>query len=165
MYKNGLAQQSILPDISEDYIARLVATAEANYPQVKSNQNKINIAQSNIGKARVSYLDAFSLSYIYQPQNNNTITGNGTSQSSIYFNGFQAGLFFNLGTFLEKPYMVKQARQELEEANNDQNQYYLTITNEVKKRYYTYVGDIANLKLQNQAALDEQNIFNEEAQV
>jgi len=161
MYKNGLAQQSILPDISEDYIARLVATAEANYPQVKSNQNKINIAQSNIGKARVSYLDAFSLSYIYQPQNNNTITGNGTSQSSIYFNGFQAGLFFNLGTFLEKPYMVKQARQELEEANNDQNQYYLTITNEVKKRYYTYVGDIANLKLQNQAALDEQNIFND----
>jgi len=159
MNKSGWAQQSILPDISEEYIGRLIAHAEANYPQVKSNQNKIDIAKSNIGKNRVSYLDAFTFSYIYQPQNFNTLNVANPSQS--YFNGIQAGLFFNLGTFLEKPYAVKQAKLEYEEANNDQNLYFLTLTNQVKKRYYTYVADVASLKLQNQAAIDEQNVFND----
>ena len=156
------AQQTIMNDISEDYIARLVAHAEANYPQVKSNQNKINIAQGNIGKAKVSYLDAFTFSYIYQPQGINTL-GNvsGTSANYNYFNGIQAGIFFNLGSFLEKPYAVKQARQELEIANNDQNQYYLTITSEVKKRYYTYLQDISVLKLTAQACIDNENVAND----
>lgn len=155
----AMAQQSILPDISENYIARLVAIAEANYPRVKSNQNRINIAQGAIGKARVSYLDAFTFSYVYQPQNFNTINLANPSQS--YFNGIQAGLFFNLGNFLEKPYAVRQAREELEIANSDQNEYFLTLTNNVKKRYYTYIAGIAMLKLQTQASLDVQNALND----
>jgi len=156
------AQQTIMNDISEDYIARLVAHAEENYPQVKSNQNRINIAQSNIGKAKVSYLDAFTFSYIYQPQGINTL-GNvsGNTSNYNYFNGIQAGIFFNLGSFLEKPYAVKEARQELEIANNDQNQYYLTISSQVKKRYYTYLQDIATLKLAAQACIDNENIAND----
>jgi len=158
-YKVSWAQQSILPDISEAYIARLVAVAEANYPQVKVNQNKIDIAQSNIGKNKISYLDAFTFSYIYQPSNYTTI--NVTNPAQSYFNGIQAGLFFNLGTFLEKSYTVKESKLELEEANNDQNEYFLTLTNEIKKRYYTYVADIANLKLQTEAALNQQNILND----
>lgn len=156
------AQQTIMNDISEDYIARLIAHAEQNYPQIKSNQNRINIAQGNIGKAKASYFDAFTFSYIYQPQGINTL-GNvsGTSANYNYFNGIQAGIFFNLGTFLEKPYAVKQAKQELEIANNDQNQYYLTISNMVKKRYYTYLQDIATLKLAAQACIDNENIAND----
>jgi outer membrane protein TolC len=156
------AQQTIMNDVSEDYIARLVAHAEENYPQVKSNQNRINIAQSNIGKAKVSYLDAFTFSYIYQPQGINTL-GNvsGTTSNYNYFNGIQAGIFFNLGSFLEKPYAVKEARQELEIANNDQNQYYLTISGEVKKRYYTYLQDIAILKLAAQTCINNENIAND----
>lgn len=162
VHKSVYAQQTIMKDVSEDYLARLIARAEENYPQVKSNQNKINIAQGNIGKAKVSYLDAFTFSYIYQPQGINTL-GNvsGTSSNYNYFNGIQAGIFFNLGTFLEKPYAVKQAKQELEIANNDQNQYFLTITNEVKKRYYTYLQDIAELKLTAQACIDAENIAND----
>jgi outer membrane protein TolC len=163
-YKSASAQQTIISDISEDYISRLVSRAEANYPQVKSNQNKINIAQGNIGKARVSYLDAFTFSYIYQPQGINTLSGasgTGAGNNYSYFNGIQAGLFFNLGSFLEKPYAVKEAKQELEIANNDQNQYFLTITNEVKKRYYTYLQDIAFLKLTTQACIDAESIGND----
>jgi len=156
------AQQTIMNDVSEDYISRLVAHAEENYPQVKSNQNRINIAQGNIGKAKVSYLDAFTFSYIYQPQGFNTLgNASGTSTNYNYFNGIQAGIFFNLGSFLEKPYAVKQAKQELEIANNDQNQYFLTITNEVKKRYYTYLQDIATLKLVAQACIDNENVAND----
>lgn len=162
VHKLVCAQQTIMKDVSEDYLARLIARAEENYPQVKSNQNRINIAQGNIGKAKVSYLDAFTFSYIYQPQGINTL-GNvsGASSNYNYFNGIQAGIFFNLGTFLEKPYTVKQAKQELEIANNDQNQYFLTISNEVKKRYYTYLQDIAELKLTAQACIDAENIAND----
>jgi outer membrane protein TolC len=159
LYKSSWAQQSILPNISEAYIARLVARAEANYPQVKSNQNKIDIAQSNIGKNRISYLDALTFSYIYQPQNFAINTAGNANQS--YFNGAQAGIFFNLGNFLEKSYAIKQSKLEFEEANNEQNQYFLTLTNEIKKRYYTYVSGIANLKLQTEAALNQQNILND----
>jgi outer membrane protein TolC len=157
------AQQTIMTDVSEDYIARLVARAEENYPLVKSNQSRINIAQDNIGKAKASYLEAFTFSYLYQPQGINTISNaaSGTSSNNNYFNGIQAGLYFNLGQFLEKPYVVKQARHELEIANDDQNQYFLTITNSVKKRYYTYIQDIATLKLTSQSCVDAENIAND----
>jgi len=163
--KEVRAQQTIITDISEDYINRLIAHAEANYPLVKSNEARIAIAQENIGKAKVAYFNSFTFSYIYQPQGINTLSGAGSSTSNgsnySYFNGIQAGIFFNLGSFLEKPYAVKEARQELEIANNDQNQYYLTISSQVKKRYYTYLQDIATLKLAAQACIDNENIAND----
>jgi outer membrane protein TolC len=158
-HKSVQAQQTIMTDVSEDYIARLVARAEENYPQVKSNQSRIDIAQSNIGKAKASYLEAFTFSYLYQPQGINTLSNaSGTSSNYSYFNGIQAGIFFNLGQFLEKPYQVKEARHQLEIANNDQNQYFLTITNQVKQRYYTYIQDIAVLKLTSQSCVEAENI-------
>jgi outer membrane protein TolC len=162
--KSALAQETIITDISEEYIARLVARAEANYPLVKSNQSKIDEAQDNIGKARVGYLNVFTFSYIYQPQGINTLSGASSSSSSgnsnySYFNGIQAGIFFNLGSFLAVPYAVKQARHELEIAKYDQNTYYLTLTNQVKARYYAYVGDIAILKFTTQTTADAQSIL------
>lgn len=150
-------------DISEDYIARLVARAEANYPQVKANQNQVNIALANVGKAKMSYLEAITFSYIYQPNGYNSAgsQSGGTTANLSTFNGVQAGLFFNLGSFLEKPYAVKEARQQLEIASNTQDQYYLTLTNMVKKRYYTYIGDIAMLKFATQATINAETVTND----
>lgn len=161
-YNSAKAQQeSIMTDISEAYIAKLVARAEANYPMFKANQNRINAAQANVSKAKMSYLEAFTFSYIYQPNGVNTLNSAGNNNSNYTFNGIQAGIYFNLGTFLEKPFAVKEARQQLEIANNEQNTYYLTITNEVKKRYYTYVGAIALLKYATQSSVDAQSLFND----
>jgi len=163
--KEVRAQQTIITDISEDYIDRLIAHAEANYPLVKSNEARIEIAQENIGKAKVAYFSSFTFSYIYQPQGINTLSGAGSSTTSgsnySYFNGIQAGIFFNLGTFLTVPYTVRSARKELEIATNDQNQYFLTLSNQIRSRYYTYVGDIAILKFASQASVDAQNIVND----
>lgn len=157
------AQETIMNDISEDYIARLVARAEANYPQVKANQNQVNIALANVGKAKMSYLEAITFSYIYQPNGYNSAgsQSGGTTANLSTFNGVQAGLFFNLGSFLEKPYAVKEARQQLEIASNTQDQYYLTLTNMVKKRYYTYIGDIAMLKFATQATINAETVTND----
>jgi outer membrane protein TolC len=158
MCKIVTAQESILPDISEPYVDKLVAVAKANYPRIKQNQAKIDEAKSNISKAGVSYLDAFSISYVYQPQSSTVINGQAVQS---YFNGFQAGVFFNIGTFLEKPFAVRAAKEEYKIATEDQDEYMLTLTNNVKKRYYTYVETIATLKLQTQSVQDAQNSVND----
>jgi outer membrane protein TolC len=162
VYNSAKAQQqTIMNDVSEAYIAKLVARAEANYPTVRSNQNRINAAEANVGKAKASYLEALTFSYIYQPNGVNTLNSAGNKNTNFTFNGIQAGIYFNLGTFLEKPYAVKEARQQLEIANNDQNTYFLTLTNMIKKRYYTYIGTIAMLKFTTQSSVDAQSLFND----
>lgn len=160
------AQTSIIPDIDEGYLKKLIDTAKAHYPRVKSYQNHINIAENNISKARASYLDVFTFSYVYQPHSatfvptTDATTGTTTTTGSnySYFNGIQAGLFFNLGNYLQKPYAVKVAKQELIVAHNDQEEYFITLTTEVKKRYYQYVLRIAELKLQTTSAQDAEDI-------
>lgn len=161
VYNTASAQQSIMNDVSEAYIAKLVARAEANYPLVKSNQNRINIAQIAINKAKVSYLEALNFSYVYQPQGFDNISTPGTRSNYSYFNGIQAGVTLNIGTLFERPAVIKDARQQLEIANNDQNQYFLTLTNEIKKRYYTYIGAIAMLKFATQSTIDAQSVTND----
>jgi len=163
------AQTSIIPDISEAYLTRLIETAKKNYPRVKSYENHITIAQSNIGRAKASFYDAFTFSYVYQPHSASIVnvapatsgsTASTVGQSSYsYFNGIQAGLFFNLGNFLEKPYALRNAKEELKIARNDQDEYFLTLTTEVKKRYYVYIQRMAELKLQVQSALDAQQLM------
>jgi len=64
------------------------------------------------------------------------------------------GLFFNLGNYLQKTYQLKQAREELKIADYDQDEYYLTLATDVKKRYYNYLQSMANVKLQTQTAED-----------
>jgi len=151
-------QSSIVPDISVMYLDKLIQIAKTNYPAVRANEAKIVSARAAIGKAGVSYLDAFTVSYIYQPQTSTVINGQTVSSQ---FNGFQAGVFFNLGTFLEKPFAVRQAKQDLEVAQDTRDEYMLTLTNNVKKRYYTYVQFVAFLKLQTQAATEAENVAND----
>ncbi len=161
--KSVLAQQSMLPDISPAYLDKLISLAKQNYPAVKANQSRVEEAQSNVTKAKISYLDVFSISYVYQPQGFFGINTNGSSNSTSgnygYFNGIQAGVTLNLGSFFEKPSQVKAAKRELDIAGDSQEEYLLTLTNNVKKRYYTYVQQIANLKLLTQATNDAQEVL------
>ncbi len=147
-------QASLIPSISEDYLEKLINTAKTNYPRVKANYNRINLAKSNISKAKVSWFDALTFSYVYQPNQNSLNLAN---VSYSYFNGLQLGVFFNLGTLLQKPYNVKVAREELNVATNEQQEYLLTLTLDVKRKYYTYVERMMSLKGLNQSALDGQN--------
>ena len=142
----GMAQESTIQSLSADaYISKLVDTAMKNYPRMRSYQNRINIASSNITKTKVSWFDAVTVSYIYQP---GTTTIDPVNPSTSYFKGLQAGVFLNIGTLLAKPYQVRQAKQELLIARNDLDEYRITITTEIKKRYYLYIQRVAELKLQ-----------------
>jgi outer membrane protein TolC len=164
LQQSVMAQDSILPDISQAYLDKLIAVARTNYPEVKANESKIEEARSNVSRQSVSYLDAFSVSYIYQPQGFLGVNNNGAATGSTgnygTFNGVQVGITFNLGTFLEKPATVRAAKKELAIAYDMRDEYLLTLTNNIKKRYYTYVQDIANLKLATSAAVNSQEVLN-----
>ncbi|MCC8423774.1 TolC family protein [Mucilaginibacter sp. UR6-11] len=147
----GLAQETIIPSLSADYINKLIDTAKKNYPRVRSYQSRINIANSNISKTRMSIFNALTVSYVYQP---GTTTIDPVNPSTSYFKGLQAGVFLNLGTLLSQPYLTRQAKEELLIAHNDQDEYQITIATEVKKRYYLYIQRIAELKLQTKSAQD-----------
>lgn len=159
-----LAQNTIVPDLSEAYLDKLIATAKANYPHVKAVDTRVDIAKNNINRVKISYFDPLTLSYVYQPNNTLNVyqsvdnSGNTTNHQSL-FNGAQFGVFFSLGSFLQKPYQVKQAKQELLVANDEKEEYLITLTTLVKKRYYAYLQRVAALKLQSEAAIDAESVL------
>ncbi|MCJ8211822.1 TolC family protein [Mucilaginibacter sp. RS28] len=166
---------SLIPQISDTYLDRLIELAKANYPRVKAYQTRIEVAKNNVSRSKLSYLDVLTISYVYQPHSativnvsqsatggsSGTGTGTGTTngQSYSYFNGIQAGLFFNLGGYLQKPKAIKQAKGELQIAYDEQSEYMLTLTTEVKRRYYNYVLKLNNVKFQTQSAQDAEELL------
>jgi len=152
--QSGIAQVSIVPELSDSVLEKLITTAKVNYPRVKSFQNRINIASNNISKAKADLFQAVTVSYVYQP---GQTTIDPVNPTTTYFKGFQAGVFLNLGILMAHPYQVKNSRQELMIAHNEQDEYLITLTTEVKKRYYLYIRSQAELKLQNTALQDAES--------
>jgi outer membrane protein TolC len=145
------SQVSIIPDLSDTYVNRLIDTAKKNYPRIRTYQNRINIANSVISKTRMGLFNSLTVSYVYQP---GTTTVNPVTPATSYFQGFQAGIFLNLGSLLSQPYLIRQAKEDLLIAHNDQDEYFITLATEVKKMYYLYVQRLAELKLQIKSTQD-----------
>jgi len=150
IYKST-AQITVVPELSSNYVQKLIDTAKANYPKVKSYQNHINISKANLSKTGLSLFEGISVSYVYQP---GQVTINPASPATSYFKGLQSSVSINLGTIIERPALMKQAREELIISKNDQEEYFITLATEVKKRYYTYVERLEELKLQTKALQD-----------
>lgn len=158
---NADAQVSVVPNsivsaVSDDYLQKLITAAKTNYPHVKENAHRMNAAKANLDKARVSWFESFTFSYVYQPYQLNTV--NYSDPAHTYFNGLQVGVFFNLGNFLERPSTIRQAREELYQTSNQQQEYLINLELNVKTNYYTYLQRLASLKNFNQAVLDAGNL-------
>ena len=145
------AQATIIPELSNINLQRLIDTAIANYPRVRYFQNRVSVAATNISKTKASWLDALTVSYVYQP---GVATVNPVNPSSSYFKGLQASVFLNVGTLMAKPWVIKQAKQEMMVTQSEQEEYIITLSAEVKRRFYTYVQRVGELKLQIRAADD-----------
>jgi outer membrane protein TolC len=143
------AQESILPRASNDYVERLVAVAQKNYPEVTARQYQTAIAKNNITKTNVGWLDAFSVSYYYRPTQ-----GAVDIVNPNIFNGYQLGVSLNLGAILQKPFATKEAKAQYKVAQLEEKQYNLTITALVKARYFAYLEQLGNLKLRTRAYTD-----------
>lgn len=153
------AQDSVVPDISYPFLDKLIASAKVHYPRVKNYNDRIELARINVSKAGISWFDIVTFSYIYQPNNTLNYTIPSTSTSSInryLFNGIQLGVSLNLGSLLTKPYNIKGAKQELQIAGDEQSEYLITLTADVKRKYFTYLLQQNLVKIQTQANLDVQ---------
>lgn len=151
----SLAQETIIQDLAADtYINKLVDTAMKNYPRIRTYQNRIDAANTNVSKTKASWLDALTVSYIYQP---GTTTIDPVNPSTSYFKGLQAGVFLNVGTLIAKPFLIRQAKQEAAVISSELDEYRINITTEIKKRYYLYIQRVAELKLQIRAMQETGN--------
>ncbi len=149
------SQQSMIDDVSYPMLEKMIAAAKTNYPAVKIYDHKINIAQNGIKKAKLSWFDIFSFSYLYNPKNNpSTVSPN-------YLTTYQVGFFVNIGSLLQKPAIIKQAKEELEIARLDSAQYQITLETMVKERYFVYVKQLTALKLRAQSVTDAESVAKE----
>lgn len=149
------AQDSMMSEISYVYLEKLIATAKENYPRMNSFEGRIKAAKTTVGQEQLSWLDAFSFSYIYNPKNTLDLA------TPRFFNGYQVAFNLNLSSLLQKPGNVKQARESVKLAQYDLDEYHLTLESEVKRRYFTYIQALSNLRLQTKIASDALNVSRE----
>jgi outer membrane protein TolC len=142
-------------DLNYPYLEKLIAAAKQNYPQVKVLQNQVNIARSTFHQSNFTWLDAFSASYIYSPQNSINLT-----QPTI-FKGIQLVATVSLGSLFERPYTIHNAREAVKIAEGNQEQYYLTIEAQVKRFYFAYIEAQADLRSKVNAVLDATTAVNQ----
>ncbi|WP_229216146.1 TolC family protein [Dyadobacter frigoris] len=148
------AQESLSKDISYEYLDKLIAICKSNYPKNKIFDTRISMAEYGIKKAKLSYFDIFSAGYLYSPN-----SSKGTAGAASFLGGYQLGFFANVGSLLQKPSVIKQAKGELATAEFEKLTNDLNVEAEVKKRYFTYVQKKSVLRLRNSALLDIESML------
>lgn len=152
------AQESIIGEINYPLLEKYIQLAKENFPRKKIFDNKVVSAQTAIPMNAVSYLDILNASYSYRPNGDQTVNNNGNGTLITTVNGFQFGVNLNIGTFLQKPYAGKKARAEYNVAKLEAQEYQTTLAIEVKKRYYVYIQQISQLKINTQSVQDNKNV-------
>jgi outer membrane protein TolC len=149
------AQESMMPEISNTYLSKLIDIAKNNYAIVKINQKRIDLANINIQKANVSWFDIFSVTLNYSP------TGGSTSLNQPTLSGFQIGLFINIGNILQKPYLIKTSKEELEIAKLGKQEAITILEGEVKARYIKFVQTSVLLRVESKIAIESESVVKE----
>ena len=104
--------------------------------------------------ASLSYLDLFGASYIYRPQDQVAID----PINPYKVNGYQFGVNLNLGSFIQKPFMIKKAKADYKVAQLQEQDFVDKLVTEVKSRYYDYIQSVSQLKIATQAAQDNKGV-------
>ncbi|WP_170113512.1 TolC family protein [Mucilaginibacter yixingensis] len=138
----------MIPDVKQDFLQKLIDTAKKNYPEMKIRSTQIGIARTTYHQAQISWFDMITPSYIYNPQNTVNVVN-----PNIFF-GFSLAVTVNIGQLLAKPYQIKNARQAVDVAYYQQQEYILTLTTNVKRLYYNYVEALAELRVRVRAEQD-----------
>ncbi|MDB5211480.1 MAG: TolC family protein [Sediminibacterium sp.] len=149
----GSAQESMMPEVSPEYLQRLVDTAKKYHPRMETFDHRAIIADENIKKAKASWLEPLTFSYVYSPNNSSTLV------NPSFLNGYQFGLYLNVASFFTRPHSVKQAKEELKISKLDKTEYARNLEAEVKARYYRYLQAVVVLRIRKQAAVDAENIL------
>ena len=154
---NTYAQETMFKDLSYPFLEKLIATAKKNYPQMRIAQDQVDIATGTFHQVSFTWLDFFSASYIYSPQGKTTTS----ATNPIIFNGLQLVATVSLGSLFERPYTIHNARIAVKVAQEQQEQYNLTIEAQVKRFYFAYIEAQADLRNKVNAVQDGQTSVNE----
>ena len=141
------AQESIYSEISYPFLQKLIDAARTNYPKMKGYDVRLLMAQDNITKAKRTWYDMLAFSLAYSPTNTATLAG-------LVLTGYQVSLSINLASLLQKPYNIRQTKNELTLVKLDKEEYYINLEAEVKARYYKYIQQLTLLKLQSRTTID-----------
>lgn len=146
------AQESMIPELSYPFLEKLIFAAKQNYPLMSANLRRVNFANLNLQKAKLSWFDFFTLSAFYSPNTSVTLT-------NATLTGVQIGLFINFSNIIQKPTLIKQSKEELAIAQLTANQYAITLETDVKNRYFRYMQTLSALRIQNQNTIDIELLY------
>ncbi|MET0391851.1 MAG: TolC family protein [Chitinophagaceae bacterium] len=146
------ATTSMLQDISYPRLDTLVELAKKNYPRIKYYEQVVLTARTNVKRAQMDWFDIFTFTYLYSPNNNNTVLANPS-----FLNGYQVGFVVNLGDLLQKGLLLKQAKQELKVREYERDEYYVNLAALVRERYFRYLQQLNILKVRADVALDAES--------
>ncbi|MDN3548274.1 TolC family protein [Mucilaginibacter aquaedulcis] len=153
------AQETVIDQVNYDLLDKYIRAAKDYYPRKKILEAKVESAKTAIPLSVVSYFDIFNATYFYRPDNNTVISTPGTGNINPYsVNGFQFGVNFNIGTFLQKPFANRKAKAEYKVAQLESEEYDHTLELEVKRRYYNYIQQLTQLKINTQSVQDNKNV-------
>jgi outer membrane protein TolC len=143
---------TLITELSYPYLEKLIFTAKANYPRVKSNIRRVNIAKMNLEKEKLSWFEFFTFSAFYSPSTSVSLT-------NTSYTGVQVGLFINFSAIFQKPILIKQSKEEVAIAQLAADEYMLTIETDVKARYFRYMQALTSLRVRNQILNDIEALY------
>jgi outer membrane protein TolC len=146
------AQESMMQDVSNTYLAKLIDTATKYYPQVKVLQRRMNIAEINLRKSKLSWYDVLSVSAYYSPTNSSNI-------NLPNLTGFQVGLNINIAALIQKPFLIKAAKEDVEISKLGQQEYAILLAADVKTRYIKYLQSATILRIQSGIAIEAESVL------
>jgi outer membrane protein TolC len=147
---SSFAQEDIIHQINTPLLDKYIELAKQYYPKRKIHEATAESAKAKIGIASASYLESLNVSYFYRPDNATVV--NNSNPYSI--NGFQFGVYLNLGMFLRAPSLVKQAKAEHKAAVLHITEFDVMMAADVKQRYYDYLAALGEVKIRTQVYSD-----------
>lgn len=148
------AQESVIGEINYADLQKYISLAKKNFPRKKLFEAQKEAIKTGIPIAQVGYLDIFNANYFYRPENKSVLD----PINPYNVNGFQFSVNLNLGNFIQKPFLVKKAKAEYKVAELQAEEYNLELEREVKTRYYDYIQQLSQLKINTQSAQDNKGV-------
>ena len=142
------AQETIVEDVNYNTLEQYIELANANNPRKKIFDAQQEGAKAAIPHAQMEYLSALEASYYYRPNERSAIV----VDNPYLVTGFQFGVSVNVGTILQTPFTVKQARAQYKVSQLENEEYTIMLASEVKRRYYDYILALKDLKIKTNAA-------------
>ncbi len=148
------AQESILAEINYSTLEKYIQAAKENLIKRQILGLNAEKAKADIPITTLGYLDMVGASYFWRPQSKSAIDVN----NPYIVNGFQLGINVSLGSLLQRPFLIKKAKIDYKIAQLEMKDYDRTLANEVKGRYYDYIQQLNQLKINSQVVQDGKNV-------